>query len=114
MAFLGLGIFMIFSYFFMACFLGFLLVYITEMFPTKIRGTAFGLTLSLSRLGYVIGPLISAAILPAEATPAGLSAYRTLYVIGAIIALLPLLSLLVNKYEPKGKSLEQIETDTDQ
>lgn len=113
MAFLGLGIFMIFSYFFMACYLGFLLVYITEMFSTKIRGTAYGLTLTLSRLGYIIGPFIASVILPETATPSALGSYRTLYVVGAIIALLPLLSLILNKYEPKGKSLELIEEETD-
>jgi len=93
---------MIIVYFCMACFLGFLLVYISEMFDTKIRATAVGFSLTLSRIGYVVGPLIASAIAPH---------YTILYIVAAVIALLPLLGLLVNKYESKGKQLETIQEE---
>ncbi|MCP4762147.1 MAG: MFS transporter [archaeon] len=108
MALLGSGIFMILVYYFMACFLGFLLVYITEMFSTKIRATATGICLTLSRVGYVIGPLLASLILPVEATPSALGNFQLLYILAAIIAAIPLISLFFNKYESKGKTLENI------
>jgi len=93
---------MVAVYFFMSCFLGFLLVYISEMFSTKVRATAVGFSLTLSRIGYVIGPFIASWIAPH---------YTWLYLVAAVIALLPLLSLFFNKYESKGKQLETIETE---
>ncbi|MHA1611613.1 MAG: MFS transporter [Promethearchaeota archaeon] len=107
LAFIGSPVFMVFAYFFMASFLGFLLVYITEIFPTARRATAVGLTLTLSRVGYVVGPLVISVILFEETV----ATYRTLYLIGAIIALVPLLTLFLNKYESKGKSLEKIQEE---
>ncbi|MCE7749553.1 MAG: MFS transporter [Candidatus Heimdallarchaeota archaeon] len=108
LAFIGHPVFMVFIYYFMACFLGFLLVYIPEMFPTKIRGTATGLSLTLSRVGYVIGPLVAAAILFVESK----TTYMILFIVAGVIALVPLLTLVFNKYEPKGKSLETIQEET--
>ena len=112
MAFLGSPIFMIFAYFTMASFLGFLLVYITEMFDTKIRGTVLGLSLTFSRIGFVVGPLLGTALLSDDATPATLPTFRMYYVVAAIIILLPLLSLIWNKYETKNKTLESIQEET--
>ncbi|NPD87765.1 MAG: MFS transporter [Asgard group archaeon] len=103
----GHPVFMVFTYYFMACFLGFLLVYIPEMFPTKIRGTATGMSLTLSRVGYVVGPLIASAILFVESA----ATYRILFIVAGIIALVPILTLFLNKYEPKGKSLEKIQEE---
>ncbi len=103
----GHPVFMIFIYYFMACFLGFLLVYIPEIFSTDKRGTATGLSLTLSRLGYVVGPLLAGVIVFQETV----ATYRLLYIIAAIIALVPMLSLLLNKYEPKGKTLEIIQEE---
>jgi MFS family permease len=91
----------------MACFLGFLLVYIPEMFSTKIRGTATGMSLTLSRVGYVVGPLIASAILFVETA----ATYRLLFIVAGVIALVPILSLIFNKYEPKGKTLETIQEE---
>jgi len=104
-------IFLIFAYFFMASFLGFLLVYITEMFDTKIRATGLGLSLTLSRIGYVVGPLIGFAVLPDSPIDA-LGTYQMYYVLAAVIILLPLLSLIWNKYETKSKTLEAIQEET--
>ena len=92
----------------MACFLGFLLVYIPEIFSTKIRGTATGLSLTFSRLGYVVGPLIASAILFTETA----TTYMILYIVAGVIALVPIITLLFNKYEPKGKTLETIQEET--
>ena len=104
-------IFLILAYFFMASFLGFLLVYITEMFDTKIRATALGLALTLSRVGYVVGPLLGFAILPDSPINA-LGTYQMYYVLAAVIILLPLFSLIWNKYETKSKTLEAIQDET--
>jgi AAHS family cis,cis-muconate transporter-like MFS transporter len=112
-AYLGLAlhsnvVFMVLVYYFMACFLGFLLVFIPEMFSTDKRGTATGLSLTLSRVGYVVGPLIAGAILFVE----NYTQYEILYYVAGAIALVPLLSLLIIKYEPKGKTLEKIQEET--
>jgi len=108
LAFLGHPVFMVFIYYFMACFLGFLLVYIPEIFPTEIRGTATGMSLTLSRIGYVAGPLLAAVILIQETA----TTYMILYIVAAVFAVVPILSLLFNKYEPKGKTLEKIQEET--
>ena len=108
LAFIGHPVFMVFIYYFMACFLGFLLVYIPEIFPTEIRGTATGLSLTLSRIGYVAGPLLAAVILIQETA----TTYMILYIVAAVFAVVPILSLLLNKYEPKGKTLEKIQEET--
>lgn len=112
-AYLGLAlhsniIFMVLAYYFMACFLGFLLVFIPEMFSTDKRGTAIGLSLALSRVGYVLGPIIAGAILYVQ----NYTQYEILYIVAGAIALVPLLSLLIVKYEPKGKTLETIQEET--
>jgi len=108
LAFIGHPVFMVFIYYFMACFLGFLLVYIPEIFPTEIRGTATGMSLTLSRIGYVAGPLLAAVILLQETA----TTYMILYIVAAVFAVVPILSLLLNKYEPKGKTLEKIQEET--
>jgi MFS family permease len=92
----------------MACFLGFLLVFIPEMFSTDKRGTATGISLTLSRIGYVLGPIIAGAILYVETY----AQYEILYLVAGAIALLPLLSLLIIKYEPRGKTLETIQEES--
>ena len=112
-AYLGLAlhghyVFMIFIYYFMACFLGFLLVYIPEIFSTKIRGTATGMSLTLSRLGYVVGPLIASAIIFTKTA----TSFMILYIVAGVIVLVPIITLLFNKYEPKGKTLETIQEET--
>ncbi|MHA1347050.1 MAG: hypothetical protein ACTSVO_13445 [Candidatus Heimdallarchaeaceae archaeon] len=38
--------------------------------------------------------------------------YMILYIVAAVFALVPLLTLLLNKYEPKGKTLEKIQEET--
>jgi putative MFS transporter len=113
MAYLNTPIFLVLSYFFMASFLGFLLVYINELFRTKIRATGFGLAVTISRLGYVIGPLLGAWLLPSTVllTPLDIGTFQSFYLAAAVIILLPLLSLIWNKYETKNKTLESIQED---
>ena len=110
-AFVENPVFLILAYFFMASFLGFLLVYITEMFATKIRATALGLSLTFSRIGYVVGPLLGHALLPSTPTPDTLGIFQIFYIAAAVIILLPLLSLIWNKYETKSKTLEVIQEE---
>nr|QEE14241.1 putative 3-hydroxyphenylpropionic transporter MhpT [Candidatus Prometheoarchaeum syntrophicum] len=111
LAFVYSPVFLILTYFFMASFLGFLLVYITEMFATKIRATGLGLALTLSRIGYVVGPLLGTALLPDVASAATLGTFQMYYVVAAVIILLPLLSFIWNKYETKSKTLETIQEE---
>lgn len=113
-AYTGLGItgasgFAIAIYYFMASVLGFLLVYNAEMLPTKIRGTGIGLLSTLSRIGFVIGPILVSIILPDEqVTSANLDSFSNLYFLGAAIMALPFITLLFNRKETKGKTLEEI------
>jgi predicted MFS family arabinose efflux permease len=112
-SYLGLALhsnfmFMVTAYYFMACFLGFLLVFIPEMFSTDKRGTATGLSLTLSRIGYVVGPILAGLILVQETY----HFYQILYIVAGVIALVPLLSLLIIRYEPKGKTLETIQEES--
>ena len=81
------------------------------MFATKIRATALGLSLTLSRIGYVVGPLLGHALLPSTPTPDTLGIFQIFYIAAAVIILLPLLSLIWNKYETKSKTLEVIQEE---
>ena len=66
------------------------------------------MSLTLSRVGYVAGPLLAAVILIQETA----TTYMILYIVAAVFAVVPILSLLLNKYEPKGKTLEKIQEET--
>lgn len=107
MAYNNSPIFLILSYFFMGSFLGFLLVYINEMFRTKIRATGLGLTVTISRFGYVIGPLLGSWFL----VDVAVGTFQSFYLAAAAIILLPLLSLIWNRYETKSKTLEAIQEE---
>ncbi len=114
LSYLGLGLtgapgFAMAIYFFMSSALGFLLVYNAERLPTKIRATGIGVLSTLSRVGFVLGPLLISVILPnEEATSASLDSYNKLYLIGAAIMVLPFFTLLFNREETKGRTLEDI------
>ena len=110
-AFLINPIFLILTYFFMASFGLFLLVYISEMFSTKIRATSLGLSVSISRIGYILGPLIGTIFLPAVVSQETIWEFKIYYILASLIILLPLLSLIWNKYDAKGKSLEKIQEE---
>lgn len=104
--FLGLTTLSIFYwmiYLFMPIILGWIMVYFNEIFPTRIRATANGVTNTISRSGYVIGPLIASGLLLLFPDMVGF------WIIAGILILLPLLSLFIKPYETKGQELEDIQ-----
>ncbi len=109
MALTGAPVFAIAVYYFMSSVLGLLLVYNAEMLPTKIRGTGVGILSTISRIGFVLGPLLVSLLLPNEdATSANLQDFTNLYFVGGFIMLLPFITLLFNRKETKGLPLEAI------
>ena len=94
----------------MASVLGFLLVYNAELLRTTVRGVGVGLLSTLSRVGFVAGPLIVSFIVTDDTiTAASADSFTTLYLAGAIIMALPFLTLLISRKETKGMTLEEIE-----
>ena len=99
----GIQIFFWLIYLFMPIILGWVMVYFNEIFPTRIRATANGVTNTLSRSGYVVGPLLASALLAAFPNMIGF------WIIAGILILVPMLSLLIKPYETKGQELEAIQ-----
>jgi putative MFS transporter len=93
------------GYFFMVLILGWILVYFAEIFPTKVRSTAVGISATSVRVCYVIGPLISAILLFTYPTMEGF------WIWGGIFMIVPLITLLMKPYETKGKILEDVERE---
>ena len=84
-----------------------IMVYFNEMFRTEIRGTATGMAALGSRLSYVLGPLLASALLANPADPDMLF----FWMVPGLLMIIPLLTLLIKPYEPKGKSLEEIQEE---
>lgn len=106
--FLGITTFPIFFwmiYFFMPVILAWIMVYFGEIFPTKVRSTAVGITNTAARSSYVTGPLIASALLILFPDWIGF------WILPGLIILIPLLSLLIKPFETKGQTLEEIERD---
>ena len=76
-------------------------VYPTELFPTKIRGTASGLATSVSRIGSILGVLVFPNFVALWGNQAALFFF-------AVIGLSGLLITLFMAPETKGKTLEEI------
>lgn len=93
-------------YLFMPIIMGWIMIYFGEIFPTKIRSTAVGITTTAARLSYVIGPLISSAILFTTSNN-----FLVFWIIAGIFMIIPLLSLLIKPYETKGKTLEDVQKE---
>jgi MFS family permease len=93
------------AYFFMAMILAWIYVYIAEIFPNEIRSTGVGVTITGARFGYVIGPIISSALLAMFIDMSGF------WIIAGILILIPLLTLAMKPLETKGKTLEEIEVE---
>ena len=93
-------------YLFMPIIMGWIMIYFGEIFPTKIRSTAVGITTTAARLSYVIGPLISSTILLTTSNN-----FMVFWIIAGIFMIIPLLSLLIKPYETKGKSLEDVQKE---
>ena len=109
-AFIGIGlngspIFFFLGYLCMPIILGWIMVYFAEIFPTKIRSTAVGISALSSRAGYVIGPLIAAFLLLTYPTMEGF------WVWGGIFMIIPLTALLIKPLETKGKPLEEVQEE---
>ena len=110
LALTGNQIFAILIYYFMASVLGYLLVYNAEMLPTNIRGIGIGILSTLSRIGFVIGPLVVSLIISDEViTAQSESSFEMLYMLGAGVMLIPLMTILFNRNETRGMTLEDID-----
>ena len=101
----GLSIFFWAIYLFMPMILGWIMVYFAEIFPTKIRSSAVGISATAVRVTYVIGPLIAALLLFTFPTMEGF------WIIGGVFMIIPLISLLIKPYETKGKILEDVQEE---
>jgi len=93
-------------YFFMAMVLAWIYVYVTEIFPTKVRSSSVGIAVTASRLGYVLAPLIAAGLFLVFPTN-----WMAFWVIAGVFMIFPLLSFLTKPYETKGKELETIDEE---
>ncbi len=93
-------------YFFMAMVLAWIYVYVTEIFPTKVRSSSVGIAVTASRLGYVLAPLIAAGLF--LLFPANWMAF---WVVAGVFMVFPLISFLTKPYETKGKELETIDEE---
>ena len=108
--FLGLTaipLFMWFVYFFMPVILTWIMIYFSEIFPTEVRSTAQGISVTGSRFGYVIGPLFASALLIVFQDMVGF------WIVAGLLMLIPLSALLIRPYETKGQSLDEIQLKRD-
>ncbi|MHA1689714.1 MAG: MFS transporter [Promethearchaeota archaeon] len=103
----GIVIFFWLGYLCLPIILGYIMVYYNEIFPTNIRGTAVGVVNTISRIGYVTGPLISSLLLTLFDTPQ--NRMVGFFVVAAILILIPLFILFTKPYETKGQELEAIQ-----
>ena len=92
-------------YFFMAMVLAWIYIYVTEIFPTKVRSTGVGVAVMGSRLAYVVAPLLSVVLLPLGTN------MDLFWIVAGIIMVIPLLSLVSKPYETKGQELETIDKE---
>jgi len=92
------------AYFSMTVLFTWIMVYFAEVFRTEIRTTGMGIASLGTRISYVFGPLIAAAML------ATLD-WVMFWVIPGLLLLIPLFILFFKPYETKGKTLEQIQEE---
>jgi len=91
------GFFMGFSY-------AWIVVYIPEIFPTDRRGSCLGWTTTITRISYVLGPVVAAVLLTLSPN------MEWFWVITGAIMIIPAVSIiLIKPYETKNKELEEIE-----
>jgi MFS family permease len=100
-----LPIFFWMIYLFMPVILSYIMVYFGEIFPTRVRSTAVGITNTAARSSYVTAPLIGAAITLVNPD------MLFYWIVAGLLILIPMLSLLIKPYETKGQTLEEIERD---
>lgn len=93
------------AYLSMAIVFTWIMVYFTEVYRTEIRTTAMGIAALGSRLSYVFGPLLAAAML------AAFPDMVMFWVIPGLLMIIPLFILLLKPLETKGKTLEEIQEE---
>jgi len=95
------------SGFFMSVSYAWIVVYIPEVFPTERRGACLGWTTTVTRVSYVLGPIIAAVLLTLSPK------MEWFWVIAGAIMLVPAVCIILLKpYETKNKELEEIEART--
>jgi len=96
---------MVISGFFMGFSYTWIITYVPEIFPTDRRGTCMGLTTSIARVGYILGPAFAAVLLTISPT------MELFWIAAGIISIIPIaFIILFHPYETKQKELELIET----
>ena len=96
---------MVVSGFFMGFSYTWIITFIPEIFPTDRRGTCMGLTTSIARISYVIGPALAAILLTISPT------MELFWIAAGIISIIPIVFIILfHPYETKQKELETIET----
>ncbi|MHA2026074.1 MAG: MFS transporter [Candidatus Thorarchaeota archaeon] len=93
------------AYFFMAMVLAWIYVYLAEIFTTEVRSTSIGVCVTGARLGYVVGPLLSALFIGMFPT------FDGFWIFAGVLMLIPLITLAAKPFETKGKTLEEIEVE---
>ncbi|MHA2041158.1 MAG: MFS transporter [Candidatus Thorarchaeota archaeon] len=101
----GTPIFYQAAYFFMAMVLAWIYVYLAEIFTTEVRSTSIGVCVTGARLGYVVGPLLSAALTAMFPVMDGF------WIFAGLLMLIPLVTLATKPLETKGKTLEEIQVE---
>jgi MFS family permease len=101
----GMPLFYQAAYFFMAMVLAWIYVYLAEIFTTEVRSTSIGVCVTGARLGYVVGPLLSAALTAMFPIMDGF------WIFAGLLMFIPLVTLLTKPLETKGKTLEEIEVE---
>ncbi|MHA1298259.1 MAG: MFS transporter [Candidatus Helarchaeota archaeon] len=100
---IGHPVFLWLLFFSMSMLLAWIMVYFSEIFPTEYRSTCIGITNTVSRVGYVLGPLLASLLIMAFPT------MEMYWILGGLIILVFLLAVLMNPLETKHKTLEEIE-----
>jgi MFS family permease len=96
---------MVISGFFMGFSYVWIITYVPEIFPTERRGICMGLTTSIARVSYVVGPALAAILLTISPT------MELFWIVAGIISIIPIaFIILFHPYETKQKELEIIET----
>ena len=78
----------------------------TEIMPTKNRGTASGVIITVARLAYIFGPLLAGVLLSID------PAMDYYWLAGGISLIIPLVFVMIAKpMETQGKTIETIEAE---
>ena len=100
---LGHPVFLWIAYFCMTVLFTWIMVYFAEVFRTEIRTTGMGIASLGTRISYVFGPLIAAALFPLG--------WGMFWIIPGLMLIIPLFILFLKPLETKGKTLEEIQEE---